>query len=113
MAEASDFQKAYLENQKKLQRDIRPMIARSGQYNPEADIPSEYQHYPRWIDLPNGTKIVVKSEEEEQSKLGITAKPAKAVNVDIENIQQPEAIVPVRRGRPPKAKSLDLPADLK
>ena len=51
MAGPTDFQKTYLEHQKQLQRDIRPMIARSGQYNPEADVPYEYQHYPRWRTL--------------------------------------------------------------
>ena len=113
MAEASDFQKAYLENQKKLQRDIRPMIARSGQYNPEADVPYEYQHYPRWIDLPDGKKIVVKSEAEEHAALGVKIAPAKKVDVDITNIAQEVTTVPVKRGRPPKVKPLDLPADLK
>ena len=113
MPSAEEFKKHYLEMQAKLKRDIRPMIARSGFYNPENDTTPEYQHYPRWIDLPDGTKIVVKSEEEENAKLGITTKPAKAVDVDITNIVQPETVVPIRRGRPPKAKPLDLPTDLK
>ena len=113
MPSAEDFKKHYLEMQAKLKRDIRPMIARSGFYNPENDVTSEYQHYPRWIDLPNGEKVVVRSEDEEKTLLGITDKPAKAVDVDITNLVQPEAIIPIRRGRPPKAKSLDLPADLK
>jgi len=89
------------------------MIARSGQYNPEGDVHTEYQQYPRWIDLPDGTKVVVKTEDEEHAKLGTTAKPAKAVDVDIANLKQPDAVIPIRRGRPPKAKPLDLPADLK
>src|ERR1035437_3037696 len=113
MAGPTDFQKTYLEHQKQLQRDIRPMIARSGQYNPEGDVPYEYQHYPRWIDLADGKKVVAKSEDEEKTLLGITDKPAKAVDVDITNIAQPETVVPIRRGRPPKAKPLDLPEDLK
>src|ERR1017187_7478645 len=113
MPSAEDFKKHYLEMQAKLKRDIRPMIARSGFYNPENDVTSEYQHYPRWIDLPNGEKVVVRSEDEEKTLLGITDKPAKAVDVDITNLVQPEAAIPIRRGRPPKAKSLDLPADLK
>ena len=113
MPSAEDFKKHYLEMQAKLKRDIRPMIARSGFYNPENDVTSEYQHYPRWIDLPNGEKVVVRSEDEEKTLLGITDKPAKAVDVDITNLVQPEVAIPIRRGRPPKAKSLDLPADLK
>ena len=112
MAEASDFQKAYLENQKKLQRDIRPMIARSGQYNPEGDIPYEYQHYPRWVEVGN-RKVVVHNADEENALLGKVTQPAKAVNVDITNIVQEPTVVPVKRGRPPKVKPLDLPADLK
>ena len=113
MPSAEEFKKHYLEMQAKLKRDIRPMIARSGFYNPENDVTSEYQHYPRWIDLPNGEKVVVRSEDEEKTLLGITDKPAKAVDVDITNLVQPEAAIPIRRGRPPKAKPLDLPADLK
>ena len=113
MPSAEEFKKHYLEMQAKLKRDIRPMIARSGFYNPENDVTSEYQHYPRWIDLPNGEKVVVRSEDEEKTLLGITDKPAKAVDVDITNLVQPEVAIPIRRGRPPKAKPLDLPTDLK
>ena len=111
MAEASDFQKAYLEHQKKLQRDIRPMIARSGFYNPDNDTPAEYQRYPLLVKVGN-KEIKVYSEEEEKAALNIKAEPAKKVDIDIANIQQPEAVA-IRRGRPPKAKPLDLPADLK
>ena len=115
MPSAEEFKKHYLEMQAKLKRDIRPMIARSGFYNPENDVTSEYQHYPRWIDLPNGEKVVVRSEDEENDAdfRCDPDKPAKAVDVDITNLVQPEAAIPIRRGRPPKAKSLDLPADLK
>ena len=113
MASTEEFQKHYAEMQAKLKRDIRPMIARSGFYNPDSDIPSEYQHYPRWIDLPDGKKIVVKSEAEEHAALGIKIAPAKKVDVDITSIAQETTAIPVKRGRPPKAKPLDLPADLK
>lgn len=112
MAGPTDFQKTYLEHQKQLQRDIRPMIARSGQYNPEGDVTYEYQHYPRWIDLPDGKRVVVKSEDEEKAFLGITDKPAKKVDVDITNIAQPNE-VHVKRKYTKKAAPVALPADLK
>src|ERR1035437_6727653 len=113
MAGPTDFQKTYLEHQKQLQRDIRPMIARSGQYNPEGDVPYEYQHYPRWIDVPGKTeRVVVKSEDEEKALLGITDKPAKAVDVDITNLAQPTE-VHVKRKYTKKAAPVALPADLK
>src|SRR5450755_2909752 len=113
MPSADEFKKHYAEMQAKLKKDIRPMIARSGFYNPDNDVAAEYQHYPRWIDLPDGTKVVVNTEDEERARLGVTVKPAQAVDVDIANLKQSDAIVPIRRGRPPKAKLLDLPSDLK
>ena len=113
MASSDEFREHYAKMQEKLKHDIRPMIARSGFYDPDSNTTPEYQHYPRWIDLPDGTKVVVKSEDEERAKLGVTAKPAKAVDVDIANLKQTDAVIPIRRGRPPKAKPLDLPADLK
>lgn len=113
MADANKFQEAFLEAQKKLQRDIRPMIARSGMYNPENDTPYEYRHYPRWIDVPGKTeRVVVKSEDEEKSLLGITDKPAKKVDVDITNLTQPTE-VHVKRKYTKKAAPVSLPADLK
>src|ERR1035437_5407748 len=113
MAGPTDFQKTYLEHQKQLQRDIRPMIARSGQYNPEGDVTYEYQHYPRWIDVPGKTeRVVVKSEDEEKALLGITDKPAKKVDVDITNLVQPSE-VHVKRKYTKKAATVALPADLK
>ena len=111
MAEASDFQKAYLEHQKKLQRDIRPMIARSGFYNPDNDTPAEYQRYPLLVKVGN-KEIKVYSEAEEKAALGIKAEPAKKVDVDITNIQQPTE-VRIKRKYTKQAKPLDLPADLK
>ena len=113
MADANEFQKAFLEAQKKLQRDIRPMIARSGMYNPENDTPYEIQHYPRWIDVPGKTeRVVVKSEDEENALLGITDKPAKKVDVDITNLAQPTEVY-VKRKYTKKAAPVALPADLK
>ena len=112
MPSAEDFKKHYLEMQERLKKDIRPMIARSGQYNPENDTSSEYQHYPRWIDLPDGKRVVVKSEDEEKFLLGITEKPAKAVDVDITNLTQPTE-VHVKRKYTKKAVPVALPADLK
>src|ERR1035437_4644550 len=112
MPSAEEFKKHYLEMQAKLKRDIRPMIARSGFYNPENDSAPEYQHYPRWIDLPDGKKVVVKSEDEEKALLGITDKPAKAVDVDITNLAQPTE-VHVKRKYTKKAAPVALPADLK
>ena len=110
MSDATEFQKAYLEHQKKLQRDIRPMIARSGQYNPEGDVPNEYQRYPLMVRI--GDKdIKVYSEEEENKVLGIIAKPAKKVDVDIANIPQP-AEVHVKRKYTKRAQAADLPATL-
>ena len=113
MPSAEEFKKHYLEMQAKLKRDIRPMIARSGSYNPENDSTQEYQHYPRWIDVPGKTeRVVVKSEDEEKSLLGITDKPAKAVDVDITNLTQPTE-VHVKRKYTKKAAPVALPADLK
>ena len=115
MPSAEDFKKHYLEMQAKLKRDIRPMIARSGFYNPENDVTSEYQHYPRWIDLPNGEKVVVRSEDEEKTLLGITDKPAKAVDVnvtDLSHLLKPTE-VHVKRKYTKKVAPVALPADLK
>ena len=111
MADASDFQKAFLREQEKLRRDIRPMIAKAGHYNPANDVPYEYQRYPLMVKVGD-KEIKVYSKEEENMALGIRAEPAKKVDVDIANIQQPDKVA-VRRGRPPKIKPLDLPADLK
>ena len=113
MPTAEDFKKHYLEMQAKLKKDIRPMIARSGQYNPENDVSYEYQHYPRWIDIPGkAERVVVKSEDEEKALLGITDKPAKAVDVDITNLAQ-QTEVHVKRKYTKKAAPVALPADLK
>ena len=111
MPSAEEFKKHYAEMQGKLKKDIRPMIARSGFYNPDNDMATEYQHYPRWVEV-GGKKVIAHNEQEENALLGVVTQPAKKVDVDIANIQQPET-VQVRRGRPPKAKTLDLPADLK
>ena len=111
MADASDFQKAFLREQEKLRRDIRPMIAKAGHYNPANDVPYEYQRYPLMVRI--GDKdIKVYSEEEENKVLGIIAKPAKKVDVDIANIPQP-AEVHVKRKYTKRATPLPLPADLK
>src|ERR1017187_360616 len=113
MPSAEDFKKHYLEMQAKLKKDIRPMIARSGQYNPENDVSYEYQHYPRWIDVPGKTeRVVVKSEDEEKALLSITDKPAKKVDVDITNLVQPTE-VHVKCKYTKKAQLVALPADLK
>src|ERR1035437_5757830 len=113
MPTAEEFRKHYAEMQAKLKRDIRPMIARSGFYNPDNDVASEYQHYPRWIDVPGKTeRVVVKSEDEEKALLEITDKPAKKVDVDITNLVQPSE-VHVKRKYTKKAATVALPADLK
>ena len=111
MADASDFQKAFLREQEKLKRDIRPMIAKAGHYNPANDVPYEYQRYPLMVKVGD-KEIKVYSKEEENMALGIRPEPAKKVDVDIANIPQTEA-VHVKRKYTKRAAPLPLPADLK
>ena len=113
MADANDYQKASLEAQKRLQKDIRPMIARSGMYNPENDPEYVFQPFPEAIKLPNGREVIVNNQEEKDSVLGIKPIQAKKVEVNVAEIVKEQQAAPApRRGRPPKAKSVDLPPDL-
>ena|ERR1039458_6343552 len=100
-----------LARQRQLQRDIRPMIAKSGQYNPDADVPYEYQRYPLLVKVGD-KEIKVYSEAEEKYALGIKVEPAKKVDVDITNLVQPTE-VHVKRKYTKKDVPVALPADLK
>ena len=100
--------------QQKLAKDIRSQIARSGQYNPESDPVYEYVEFPKWARITIDGKLIekiVNTKSEENEFLGIKEAPAKQATVDIAALAQPE-IAKAKRGRPPKAASIDLPANL-
>ena len=103
----------FLEKQKRLQKDIRSQIARSGFYNPDVDPTYEFHPFPETIKLKNGHEVIVYTQEEKDHLLGVKTEPPKKYDVDITNLTQEAAPVAVKRGRPPKVKPLDLPADLK
>ena len=97
--------------------DIRKRIARSGWYNPENDDPSTDNHteYPKWI-FPNGVGKegrIVQNRDEEHKAMGTKPAPAKSVSVDIADLGQQQPVpVAAKRGRPSKAKAVELPANL-
>ena len=114
MADANEFQKAYMEAQRKLAKDVRPMIARSGMYNPDSDPEYIWQPFPETIKYPDGREVIVFSQDEKDAVLNRQPIEAKKVDVDVAalvNEQQPAA-EPAKRGRPPKAKSVELPPNL-
>ena len=97
--------------------DIRKRIARSGWYNPEGDDPDTSHHteYPKWV-YPDGAGtdgLIVQNRDEEHKVMGTKPVPAKPVTVDIADLGQQQPVpVQARRGRPPKAKAAELPANL-
>ena len=97
--------------------DIRKRIARSGWYNPETDNPDTSHHteYPKWV-YPKGAGTegrIVQNRDEEHKVMGTTPAPAKSVAVDIADLGQQQSVpVAAKRGRPPKAKAVELPANL-
>ena len=97
--------------------DIRKRIARSGWYNPENDDPDMSRHteYPKWV-YPEGagtTGLIIQTRDEEHKVMGTTPKPAKPVSVDIADLGEQQPVpVQAKRGRPPKAKAAELPANL-
>jgi hypothetical protein len=114
--QANAFKAKYMEMQRKLQKDIRPMIAKSGFFDPDKDNDEYvYQRYPITVRDAKGNDIgIANNEAEEKALLGVKQEPAKAVDVDVAKLvtaNTPE-VAPARRGRPPKAKSLDLPPNL-
>lgn len=111
MADENPMKAAYLEAQRKLKKDIRPMMARSGWYNPDKDPDYVYQRYPITVRLPDGKEVIAHTEAEEKKLLGIKDEPAKTVEVDIANLVSKE-VAPKKRGRPPKAAQAPLPPNL-
>ena len=97
--------------------DIRKRIARSGWYSPENDDPDTSHHteYPKWV-YPEGagtTGRIVQSRDEEHKAMGTKPEPAKPVSVDIADLGKQQSVpVQAKRGRPPKAKAVELPANL-
>jgi hypothetical protein len=113
MADANEFQKAYIEAQKKLAKDIRPMIARSGMYNPEADPEYVFQPFPETVKLPGGREVIVNNQEEKDAVLKVTPLKAKAVDVDVATLVTKQQAEPPRQKRKyTKRASTDLPANL-
>jgi hypothetical protein len=113
MADANEFQKAYIEAQKKLAKDIRPMIARSGMYNPESDPEYVFQPFPETVKLPGGREVIVNNQEEKDSVLGTKPLQAKAVSVDVAKlINEQQAEAPRQKRKYTKRASTDLPANL-
>jgi len=114
MADANDFQKAYLLEQRKLAKDIRPMIARSGMYNPDNDPEYVFQPFPETIKFPDGREIIVHNQDEKDAVLERHHLKTKPVEVDVAALvtEQQVKVSPVRRGRPPKVKAVDLPPNL-
>ena len=100
---------------KKLEKDIRPTIARANGYNPDGDyIGTDYKPYPTWVHIkqPDGTtrSVVAQNKFEHDQLLGKKPEPAKIKTVEITEPEQAEP-VKIRRGRPPKAK-VELPQNL-
>ena len=97
--------------------DIRKRIARSGWYNPETDNPDTSHHteYPKWV-YPKGAGEegrIVQNRDEEHRLMGTKPAPAKSVAVDIADLGQQQSVpVAAKRGRPSKAKAVELPANL-
>ena len=114
MADANDFQKAYAEAQRKLAKDIRPMIARSGMYNPDNDPEYVFQPFPETVKLPGGREVIVNNQEVKDAVLKVIPLKTKPVDVDVAKlVNEQQTVAPAaRRGRPPKAKATDLPANL-
>lgn len=110
---AKEKAKQIIQNEK-LRKDVRPQIARANGYNPEDQYKDwEHKPYPTWVKLPNGDSVIANNKTEHDALLGTKHVKAESVSVNIETLgnQHPEQ-VKVRRGRPPKAKPVDLPKDL-
>ena len=97
--------------------DIRQRIAKSGWWDPTKDDPDTSYHteYPKWIypGGPGSKGKLVDNRHEENHFMGIKEKPAKPVTVDIADLGQQQPVpVQAKRGRPPKAKAAELPANI-
>jgi hypothetical protein len=86
MPSADQFKENYMEMQRKLQKDMRPMIARSGFYNPDGDKDYEYQRYPFIIRIDGKEVGIANNEAEEKAMLGVKQEPAKIAEVDISKL---------------------------
>ena len=97
--------------------DIRQRIAKSGWWDPSKDDPDTSYHteYPKWV-YPEGAGtggLIVQNRDEEHKVMGTKPAPAKPVTVDIADLGQQQPVpVQAKRGRPPKAKAAELPANL-
>ena len=95
-------------------KDIRSFIARSKQYNPDMDVEYVHQEYPKYVRRDGAIIGVAHNADEEAKLLGVVETKAKPVAVDVaQAVTEGSQNAPApKRGRPPKAKPLDLPADL-
>ena len=95
-------------------KDIRSFIARSKQYNPDLDVEYVHQEYPKYVRRDGAIIGVAHDADEEQKLLGVVETKAKPIAVDVaQAVTQGSQNAPApKRGRPPKAKTIDLPADL-
>ena len=90
------------------------MIARSGMYNPDNDPEYVFQPFPETIKFPDGREIIVQNQDEKDAILKRHQLKTKPVEVNVAELvtEQQSAPAQARRGRPPKAKSVDLPPNL-
>ena len=95
-------------------KDIRSFIARSKQYNPDLDVEYVHQEYPKYVRRDGAIIGVAHNADEAAKLLGIVETKAKPVAVDVaQAVSEGSQNAPTpKRGRPPKAKAIDLPADL-
>jgi hypothetical protein len=96
-AQVGKHKAAHMKRLQRNTKDIRGEIAHGDHYEPKDDPIYEYVPYPKWVTPEGGEPVIVNTKAEHDALLGIEAKPAKAVTIDVADLAKPDETVTVKR----------------